>query len=330
MATTRVVNMIVPAVFSPYTVEQTAELSELMQAGIIERHPAADRLAAGGGQTVNLPFYKEITGDSKLILDDGSVATPQAINAGQDTAALNNRFEAWGGSQLAKWASGDDPLGRIATMVGGWWARAFQRFILKILLGLFDNTNGVLRISHRLNIYTDIASPLEAAKLHASTFADGTGLLGDNSQALEVVAMHSEVETSLRKRELVQDFQPSGLTKRIPIFNGRRVIVDDGCPKTAGANSPAYMTYVFGRGAFQHGLDETDPEDMTETDRAALQHEGYLVTRRRFILHPTGVRWIGAPALPAGPSDAELIVGTNYAKVYADKNIRIVAIRHNI
>jgi hypothetical protein len=162
------------------------------------------------------------------------------------------------------------------------------------------------------------------------TFADGTQLLGDNSQALEVVAMHSEVETSLRKRELVQDFQPSGLTKRIPIFNGRVVVVDDGCPKVAGANAPAFTTFVFGRGALALGLDTTDPEDMHETDRNALAHESYLVSRRRFILHPRGVRWIGTPASTSGPSDVELTTPTNWAKVYLDKNIRIVAIRHNI
>jgi len=154
-------------------------------------------------------------------------------------------------------------------------------------------------------------------------------LLGD-SQALEVVAMHSEVETSLRKRELVQDFQPSGLTRRIPIFNGRIVVVDDGCPKVAGANAPAFTTFVFGRGAFALGLDTTDPEDMHETDRNALAHESVLVSRRRFILHPRGVRWIGTPASTSGPSNAELSTPTNWVKVYFDKNIRIVAIRHNI
>jgi hypothetical protein len=90
------------------------------------------------------------------------------------------------------------------------------------------------------------------------------------------------------------------------------------------------MTYVFGAGAIAHGLDTTDPEDMTEVDRVALAHETHLVTRRRFILHPRGVRWIGSAASASGPSDAELTTGTNWSKVYADKNIRIVAIRHNI
>ena len=329
MAVTKVANIIVPQVYSKYALEKTTELWELMQAGIVERNAEFDSRAAGGGAAINLPFFKEFTGDSKL-LDENTPATPQPIGTNQDTAALFNRFEAWGDNVLSQWLSGDDPLMQIATMEGGYWMRAYHRILFKILTGLFDNTSGVLRVSHRSNIYTDVASPAEAAKLSATTFADGTQLLGDNSQALEVVAMHSEVETSLRKRELVQDFQPSGLTKRIPTFNNRLVVVDDACPKVAGANAPAFTTFVFGRGSFALGLDTTDPEDMHETDRNALAHESYLVSRRRFILHPRGVRWIGTPASNSGPSDAELTTPTNWTKVYFDKNIRIIAIRHNI
>jgi hypothetical protein len=46
-------------------------------------------------------------------------------------------------------------------------------------------------------------------------------------------------------------------------------------------------------------------------------------------------RAVPRPATRATPaaasaSDAELAVGTNWAKVYSDKNIRIVACKHNV
>src|SRR5262245_54560913 len=121
MAVTKVANIIVPQIFSPYALEKTAELWELMQAGIVERNAEFDARAAGGGALINLPFFKEFTGDSKL-LDEAVPATPQPIGTSQDAAALFNRFEAWGDNVLAQWLSGDDPLARIALMEGGYWA----------------------------------------------------------------------------------------------------------------------------------------------------------------------------------------------------------------
>ena len=118
MPVTKVSNLIVPQIYSPYALEKTTELWELMQAGIIDRNAEFDSRAAGGGAAINLPFFKEFTGDSKL-LDENTPATPQPIGTNQDTAALFNHFEAWGDNVLSQWLSGDDPLMQIATMEGG-------------------------------------------------------------------------------------------------------------------------------------------------------------------------------------------------------------------
>jgi hypothetical protein len=186
-----------------------------------------------------------------------------------------------------------------------------------------------LRTTHRLNIYTDVASPLDTAKLTGSTFIDALQKLGDHSLELVAVAMHSDVEASLRKRDLIT-FRPDSEGKAaIEVFQGRRFFVDDTCPKVAGTNSPAYTTYIFGRDAFAYGTGAIDPEEAAEVDRNALASDTFLVNRKRFILHPRGVRWVGAPA-GASPTNAELATGANWSKVYLDKNIRIVAVRHNV
>ena len=41
---------------------------------------------------------------------------------------------------------------------GGFWARDIQTTLIQILAGLFDNTAGVLRTSHRLNLYQDLVA----------------------------------------------------------------------------------------------------------------------------------------------------------------------------
>lgn len=330
MAVTKLADIIVPSIFAPYMAEKTTELSEIIAAGIAERDPYFDSLASGGGKTVEMPFWDDLTGDSQLMSDSADL-TVNALTADKDIAAINNRANAWGANDLAKWISGADPSGAIAERIAGWWARATQRIMIKILTGLFDNTNGVLRTTHRSNIYTDVVagSITAAMRLTGDTFNDAKQLLGDAKDKLTAVAMHSATENYLVKQDLIDYIPDSEGKSRIRTFQGHRVIVDDNCPATAGTNATAYMTYLFGFGAFAWGEGALDPNEAVETDRQVLSSNDIIASRRRFILHPRGVKWSGTAA-GASPSDAELATGTNWTKAYLDKNIRIVAVRHNV
>jgi hypothetical protein len=330
MPKTLVSDIIVPTEFAPYMIERTTTLSEIIASGIAERDPDFDKRASSGGKTVNMPFWKEITGSSEVLKGSASLAVDK-ITSGQDVAAINNRGKAWGVNDLAKWISGDDPAGHIASMVGGFWARDMQEILLKILDGLFNNTSGVLKDTHRLNVYTDVAagSITDAMRLHGETFVDATQKLGDAKWKLSGVLMHSEVESLLLKRELI-DFLPDSEGKmRIKVFQGRRVIVDDGCPKVNGTNSPAYTTYLFGNGAFAWGEGALDADEQVETNRDTLASDDLLAVRRRFILHPRGVKWVGSP-VDDSPTNTELAVPASWQKVFSDKNVKIVAVRHNV
>jgi len=53
------------------------------------------------------------------------------------------------------------------------------------------------------------------------------------------------------------------------------------------------------------------------------------VNRRRFVLHPRGVKWVGSPA-GSSATNAELATGTNWVRVYEPKNVRIVAFKHKL
>lgn len=330
MPKTKVSDVIVPAVFAPYALERTPELSELVKSGIIGLDPEFDELASGGGKTVDLPFWKDLSGDSEVLSDSADLSVDR-ITASQDTAAVHNRGKAWGSNILARLLSGDDPQGQIAELVADYWQRDLQTLTLKILEGLFDNTNGVLRTTHRLNIYSDVASGsiTDAMRLTGETFIDGLQKLGDASQKLIAVVMHSETESLLKKRDLIDSLPDSEGKFTVKVFQGRRVVVDDRCPKVAGTNSPAYTTFLFGQGAIGAGFGKIPTEEAVEVTRNSLASDDILINRRRFILHPRGVRWIGNPA-GASPTNAELAVPTNWSKVYQDKNVRIVAVRHNV
>lgn len=55
-----------------------------------------------------------------------------------------------------------------------------------------------------------------------------------------------------------------------------------------------------------------------------------LVNRRHFILHPRGVAFQNDSVAGASPTNAELATGTNWARVYDNKLIRIVQFKHKI
>jgi hypothetical protein len=77
----------------------------------------------------------------------------------------------------------------------------------------------------------------------------------------------SDMEALLMKRGLI-DFLPDSEGKfQIKTFQGRRLMVDDNCPKVVGTNSPTYTSYLFGNGAFSLGNGTLDPDDAVETDR---------------------------------------------------------------
>lgn len=151
-----------------------------------------------------MPFWKDLTGSSE-VLSDSSPLSPENISAGQDTAAVHNRGKAWAANDLVKYLAGDDPMRQIADLFAGFWARDLQAMLLKTLEGLFDDTAGVLRASHRLDLYQDLAagSVTDAMRLTGDTFVDATVKLGDAGQNLVAVAMHSDVEGFLRKRDLI-------------------------------------------------------------------------------------------------------------------------------
>jgi hypothetical protein len=67
-----------------------------------------------------------------------------------------------------------------------------------------------------------------------------------------------------------------------------------------------------------------------EMARDALNSDTFLVNRRRFILHPRGVKFTSASVAGANPTNPELENALNWTRVWENKNVRVVAVTHNI
>ncbi|WP_312964596.1 major capsid protein [Stutzerimonas kunmingensis] len=320
MADTKISDVIVPEVFNPYVWNLTRELTLLRMGGIVSNDAELDRLASTGGNTLNMPFWNDLTGADE-VLDDSAPLTPEAITAGQDVAVLHLRGKAWAVNDLAAALAGDDPMRGVADLVAGYWARQQQKTLISSLRGVFaDNVaNDASDMVHDVSAVVG-----DGAKFSAEAYLDAEATFGDAIGRVAGVAVHSVIYNAMRKQNLI-DFLPDSEGKpTIAVYMGKRVLVDDGMPVSGSGADRVFTSYLFGDGAIGYG--EGAPKVPTETDRDSLAGIEYLITRRHFLMHPRGIRWLGASVAGAAPSNTELAAAANWNRVYDRKQIRIASL----
>lgn len=324
---TRVADIIVPEIWTPYMIEKTKEKSLLWKSGIIQQNETFDDRARGGGSTINMPFFADLDGEDE-VLSDTSPLTPDKIGAGQDVAVKHYRGKAWGTNDLAASLAGSDPAEAIASLVADYWARRMQALLISTLRGVFAST--LMVSEHVRDISIADGNNATASNLISSNAAiKSFGLMGDELDALIGIAMHSDIYYALLAQDVIEFEQPSEQGATIQRYKGRTVIVDDTLPKVAGGTSGfVYSTYMFGPGAVGYG--EGEPKTPTETDRDSLQGDDYLINRREFLLHPRGVKWTSAATVAGkSPTNAEIQAANGWERAYERKNVRLVELRTN-
>jgi len=317
MAVTKISDIIEPAVFAAYVREAIIEKSALIRSGIITQNALLNTLVAGGGRTIKMPRWNRISGDSE-ILSDTTPLTPGKITTSQDIATMHMRGKAWGANELASAIAGDSAVNAIASMVADWWTEDEQKILISTLVGMFAST------TMSAHVYGD-----GTGVLSANMTLDAKQLLGDASGQLSAVLMHSKTRTHLQKENLI-DYIPNARGEiEFASYLGYKIIEDDTMPVTGSGAASVFSTFLMASGVVGRG--DGVPVDLTtaETARDALAGEDILVSRRAFALHPFGVAWIGTAAA-ATPSHTELRTGTNWSRVYDNKHLGFVEIKHKL
>ena len=357
---TKIADVIVPEIFTQYVIEKTAEKSRILQSGIAIANPKLNELVTAGGLTINMPFWNDLAGDDE-VLSDNTALTPDKIGADKDVATLLMRGKAWGANDLAGALAGDDPMDAIAERVSDFWARKEQKILVSVLEGVFASAT---MANHVLNKSTEAleASIILDGKQLLGDSADSLQAMLVHSAVFTALQKQNVIEY------VSGGTGPSNSPIQIPTYLGYQIIIDDGMPveqkykktsdvalvsgknyytlsdevytlvKTPDVDDIAdyydedykeYTTYLFARGSIGRG--EGVPVSMvsTETDRDSLAGEDYLINRKAMVIHPMGIRWVGTPA-GVTPTNAELATGANWERVYEDKNIGLVAIKHKI
>lgn len=336
MAKTQVADIIVPELFEGYVVERTAEKSRLFQSGLISIEPTLANKITDGGQTVNIPFFQDLAGVDQ-VLTDGASLTTKKIEATKDVGIVHLRGDAFSVNDLSRKLSGADPLNTIVDLFADYWMRKHQTLLLDTLSGVFGEAS--MAANSTLDIYHVAGGAGSAGVdnvISGDVVLDAKQLLGDNKGSLTAIAMHSAVETKLAQDDLIDFIKPSEGMPEIRVFQGMEVIVDDTITIETIDGDPVYSTYLFGRGAFAYapgqGSEAAEGGEGTwavELDRDALAGDTHIINRKRFILHPRGVKWLGASMAGLAPTNAEAGDLANWEQVYETKNVRIVRVRHN-
>ena len=330
MAITKIADVIVPELFTPYVINRTMELSALFQCGIVTNNSEFDKLASEAARTHNMPFFEDLNGESEPTLEDVKM-TPAKIGSNKDVSTTIFRQKMWASTNLAAALAGSDPMKAIGDLAAAFWARDMQKELVAILKGVFGTIpasgSGETAVEAETRMKDHIldltsATKAEAKLISASAIIDACQLLGDAQSQLTGLVMHSATKSYLKKRELIET-QRDSHNVEFDTYQGRRVTVDDGCPVD---NDGVYTTYLFGNGAV--ALGNGSPVDRDKQTGGGID---YLINRKAFILHPRGIAYTGAVREHVEtPTRAELMNAVNWKPVYESKQLRIVMIKHKV
>lgn len=308
---TRISDLVVPEIFSPYTQQLTTEKSRLIQSGAMVSDASLDAILAGGGVTFNEPSYKDLDDDAENTSTDDPAtnSSPNKVQTATEIQVRLSRNNSWSSMDLNGDLTGSDPLNSITNRVASYWVRRQQAAFVASMKGLFAD-NAAAPSGTDTHTQGDVTHDISGVSFadgvtnfSAESFIDTTLTMGDSMQDLTMLCMHSIVYGRMQKNNLI-DFVPDsqGLIL-IPTFLGREVVVDDGVPFSGGV----FETWLFGRGALRYG--SGSPKVPTEVFRAPSAGNGsgqdILFNRVQWCIHPVGHAFIGAVSSGVGgPTNA--------------------------
>lgn len=337
--TTRLADLIVPEVFTPYSQLLTAQKSALIRAGAIIVSPRLSAHLAGGGLIFNEPFFRDLVDEEENVSNDNpaDLSEPSKIGTGMEKQVRLSRNHSWSSMDLNDALTGEDPMEAIAGLVSNYWVRRLQAGFISTAQGVFANndtvpgagayfTQGDLSFDASGSTFID-----GVTNFNASNYVNAISTLGDCQDELSLIMVHSVVYSTMKKNNLIDFIADSvnGNVVSVPTYLGLRVVIDDQMPRNGGV----FDSWIFRRGTFRLG--QGSPKVPTAVERVEAAGNGggqeTLHNRVEWALHPVGHAFVGnAPA--GGPSNAatanNLANAGSWQRVFNErKQIKIARLR---
>src|SRR5690606_15863345 len=150
----------------------------------------------------NVPFWKDLDDtESDVASDDpDSHATPGKLGSGKDVARRIIRTRGWSTANLVPELAGSDPIQRRAARAGAYWARQFDAIALATLRGVIADNVANDDGDMVNDISMDSGGALASTNLFsAEAMLDTAQTMGDHKDELQLLVMHSVVQTRLAK-----------------------------------------------------------------------------------------------------------------------------------
>ena len=311
-------------IFKEYMEELSPEPAAFIRSGIIRKDPS---IQITEGNLVSVPFYKPLTGSSQVY--GGADLTVNSIGSGIQNAIVLGRANVWGSQDLAAELASKDPMKSIASKVAQYWEEEWQRTLLVQLNGIFKAAS---MATHVHNVATEDGDNATAEHLMGSdVIIDAIQTsLGDNGTKIKAMSVHSAVYARLQKLKLIEYVSLADQNILVPTFLGKEIIVDDAHTVVAGTTSgKKYTSYLFAEGAIGEAEGSVKVPTALTRDELAGGGTERLVNRYRRVYHMYGTSFAGSLGANATLDDTALAVGTNWTKVYEDKNIPVISVVTN-
>ena len=339
MPIVQIADVIVPAQFTTYQVENSFVSTAFAQSGVAVPNGVMQDQLQAGAQQFQVPVWGDLTNpdgsdyEPNYSNDNPSqLSVPNKINAHQQVVRKSFMNNSWAATDFASELSGDNALDRIQSRVLAYWDRVQERRLIASLIGvLYSNVNNnaadmVLDISGNTGQVGSTTSPL----FNATAVIQAAATLGDRMEDVKTIAMHSHVYTQAQINDEIQ-FIPNSLGQPIKTYRGMAVVIDDNLIVSAGtpangstAAVPAkYVSILFGTGAVGYAVAEPRVGLGTELFRIPSAGNGAGVTqlysRMNHAISPLGFSWsdgIGANAIANdSPSLSDLANAQHWTRV---------------
>lgn len=290
----------------------------------VAKSPTFDAKASGGGITVNVPFFADISDQDDEIQAEDTAPATQGHGSGTQIGVMLNRVTKNGVSALSAAISGEDPVADITGQMGIRRQKQHQKSALSILDGAF--TTALSALSEDNFLETTVGQGADHL-IDGDMIIDGVAVLGEIADQVQngVICMHSQIRAALLKQDATAFDKESKGAFSITTYKGMQVIVSDALVRAGTTSGVVYNTYVLKPRFFAYGAKPQVPDTGETVDVATIQwhadkdkNNSYVWDRNRILIHPNGMAYTGTPAdADAGPTNAELAVGASWGLVYS-------------
>jgi hypothetical protein len=138
MPVVQIADVVVPAEFTAYQVENSMVSTALFQSGVAVENGEMKSQLQAGAQMFTVPFWSDLgEADPDITNDDPTIlSTPLKITASKQVVRKSFLHQSWSDMTLASELSGDNALTRIQDRVQAYWDRTWERRLIASLKGV--------------------------------------------------------------------------------------------------------------------------------------------------------------------------------------------------